>query len=156
MNQSKAEIRDFLEPIQLGISVAGAALLTRAVSGTINAYKDFICFRLDLKNAFNEISRRAVIDVLVNEPSLKHLSSFAATILAPSISLESYGELWGKCREGVVQGDPPSGDFFAIGPHPDLITLDQDCQVGGGIAMAGHDDIFALGPANIVIPAYLL
>ena len=53
MAQSKPEIREYLEPVQLGISKAGAALLTRSVSGVLHQFRDFICFRLDLKNAFN-------------------------------------------------------------------------------------------------------
>ena len=57
MVQSKPEMREFLEPVQLGLSVAGAALLTRSVSGVMQTYKEFICFRLDLKNAFDEMCR---------------------------------------------------------------------------------------------------
>ena len=49
MVQSKPEMREFLEPVQLGLSVACAALLTRSVSGVMHTYRDFICFRLDLK-----------------------------------------------------------------------------------------------------------
>ena len=67
VSQSKPEIRDFLEPVQLGISIAGPALLTRSVSGIMEAFQDYICFRLDLKNAFNEISRRSILDVLDSE-----------------------------------------------------------------------------------------
>ena len=73
VTQSKPEIRDFLEPVQLGISIAGPALLTRSVSGIMEAFQDYICFRLDLKNAFNEISRRSILDVLDSEDSLRHL-----------------------------------------------------------------------------------
>ena len=152
VKQCKVEIREYLEPVQLGISVAGAALLTRTVTGVMSSFKNFICFRLDLKNAFNEVSRRAILDVLLKEPALKHLVTFAATILAPSLSLESYGKIWVK-GEGVVQGDPPSGDFFAIGLHSDLLELDKACREGGGIARAGHDDVFAMGPPNVVIAA---
>ena len=153
MVQSKSEIREFLEPEQLGISVGGAALLTRSVTGVLHAYPDFICFRLDLKNAFNEMSRRAVLDVLANEPTLSHLTSFAATILSPVAVLETGGKRWGETGDGLVQGDPPSGDFFSIGLHPDLLELDRSCRLGGGQARAGHDDVMAQGPAAVVIPA---
>ena len=96
------------------MSVAGAALLTRSVSGVQHAYKNFICFRLDLKNAFNEMSRRAVLDVLLKEPSLSHLSTFVAALLSPEAILESYGKEWGTTAEGLAQGDPPSGDLFVL------------------------------------------
>ena len=153
VSQSKPEIRDFLEPVQLGISIAGAALLTRSVSGVMEAFKDYICFRLDLKNAFNEISRRSILDVLESEDFLRHLVTFSAAILAPVAALESGGQVWGETAEGVGQGDPPSGDLFSVGLHPDLLQLDRACRRGGGQARAGHDDVFAQGPANIVIPA---
>ena len=91
MAQSKAEIREYLEPVQLGLSVSGAALLTRSVSGVMHMNSDFICFKLDLKNAFNEMSRRAVLDVLNGEYNLKHLVTFAAAVLAPEYALESNG-----------------------------------------------------------------
>ena len=51
--------------------------------------------------------------------------------------------------------NPPSGDFFAVGLHPDLLELDRACSEGGGQARAGHDDVFAQGPAEVVIPAVL-
>ena len=51
------------------------------------------------------------------------------------------------------QGDPPSGYFFSVGLHPDLLQLDQACKAGGGQARAGQDDVFAQGPADVVIPA---
>ena len=128
MVQSKSEVREFLEPVQVGLSKAGAALLTRCVSGVINSNRDFICFRLDLKNAFNEMSRKAVLDVLANEPSLSHITSFAALILSPQPVLETGGKKWGVTSEGLVQGDPPSGDLFAVGLQPDLVELDRACS----------------------------
>ena len=99
------------------------------------------------------MSRRAVIDVLEAEDSLKHFVTFAATILSPVAALESAGKVWGETGEGMGQGDPPSGDLFSVGIHPDLVELDRACSVGGGQARAGHDDVFAQGPADIVIPA---
>ena len=99
------------------------------------------------------MSRRAVLDVLASEPSLSHLVSFSALMLAPEPALETGGKVWGKTSEGLVQGDTPSGDLFAIGLQPDLVELDRACRHGGGQSISGHDDIFALGPADVVIPA---
>ena len=42
---------------------------------------------------------------------------------------------------------------FSVGLHPDLKELDRVCREGGGQARAGHDDVFAQGPAAVVIPA---
>ena len=65
---------------------------------------NFICFKLDLKNAFNEMSRRAVLDVLEGEHSIKHLVTFAATILSPESALETNGNVWGKMCELTCYG----------------------------------------------------
>ena len=89
----------------------------------MDTYGDFICFRLDLKNAFNEMSRRAVLDVLENEESLKHLVTFAAAILAPVSQLQTGGRAWGETAEGMGQGYPPSCDLFSVGLHLDLVEL---------------------------------
>ena len=123
------------------------------MTGGLESHRDFVCFRIDLRNAFNEISRRAVLDVLASEPRLSHLVSFAALMLAPEAALETGGKVWGKTGEGLVQGDTPTGDLFAIGLQPDLVELDRACRQGGGQSISGHDDIFALGPADVVIPA---
>ena len=94
-----------------------------------------------------------MLDVLNQEESLRHLITFAAAILSPVAPLETGGKIWGETAEGMGQSDPPSGDLFSVGLHPDLLELDRACKEGGGQARAGHDDVFAQGPAEVVIPA---
>ena len=54
---------------------------------------------------------------------------------------------------GLCQGDPMSGMLQAIGMQPDLVELDMEClQGGGGVARAGSDDVFALGPPEVALP----
>ena len=43
MNQSTVEIREYLEPVQVGMSKAGAAKLVFSVGGAIRANKEHIC-----------------------------------------------------------------------------------------------------------------
>ena len=64
MNQSKMEIREYLEPVQAGMSKAGAAKLVLLVGGAIRANIDHICCRIDLSNAFNEITKQSILDDL--------------------------------------------------------------------------------------------
>ena len=63
------------------------------------------------------------------------------------------GVRWGVTGQGVAQGDPKSGDFFCIGLQPSLVMLDSDCREGGGMARAGADDVCAIGPIDVVLPA---
>ena len=78
IGQNKGELKTYLEPQQIALSPAGAAKLVMAVRMQLEVRRDFICFKLDLKNAYNEISRASIIEVLEAEPSLKHLASFFA------------------------------------------------------------------------------
>ena len=153
--QSRPEIREYLEPEQLGLSQAGVAKLVHGVRGLLNHQRDFVCVRLDLKNAYSESQRSAIIDVLQSEPSLSHLVTFAGVILAPEAGLEARGKLWGESNTGVVRGDPALGAFFAVGLQPSLVTLNKDCQEGGGMARAGADDVYAIGLPEVVIPAVI-
>ena len=85
------------------------------------------------------------------EESLVRLTSFA--VLAPVVILESGGERWGIAEEGVVLGDIPSGALFYVAQQPALIRLDQECQQGGGFARGGFDNVYAVGRAEVVLPA---
>ena len=151
--QSKPEIREFLEPQQLGQSQAGAAKLIHSVRGLLEANPEFICVSTDIKNCYNEQNRAAALGVLLSSEPLEHLTTFSATILAPVSALESRGKVWGSSGTGKVQGDPASGALQAVGMQPCLEELDTACQDGGGMARAGADDVFAVGLANVVLPA---
>jgi hypothetical protein len=133
------------------MSLGGAGLLTRGVEGVLQLHPDFITWRLDLRNAYNEQSRRYVLDVLAASPSL------AATILVPVCALETGARIWVRAEDGHVQGDVPSEkkNFFAMGLQQDLVALDEACRAGGGQARAGHDYVLAQGPAEVVISAVL-
>ena len=96
INQTQFELRQYLEPVQLGMSTAGA----------IRARNDHVCFRINLSNSFIESSKAAILEVLENKPALSHLTGFTGTALAPTVELESGGQRWGVAEEGVVQGDP--------------------------------------------------
>ena len=105
ISQSKVELQQYLEPVQLGQSMAGAAKLVFSVGGAFRANREHICVKtqIDLKNAFNKCSKAAILEVLEAEESLAHLASFAAAVLAPDAVLESSGERWGVAEDGVVQ-----------------------------------------------------
>ena len=104
-------------------------------------------------NAFNENAKRAIVENLENEPTLKHLAWFAATVLAPYSGLETGGRLWGETGEGGTQGGPESAPFFCIAIHPAVRRLDDRCKAAGGMARFGMDDGYAVGPKDIVMDA---
>ena len=111
---------------------------------------EFVCVKLDFRNAFNEMRRSRVIEVLEKEDSLRHLAVSAGVFLAASSGLESRGEMWGSSEEGLAQGDPGSGPWFAIGLQEDVVAADRALQQAGGMARAGWDDGYFIGPKDTV------
>ena len=135
------------------MSEAGAQKFLFSVRGLLNLRRDFLCVKCDFRNAFNEQSRRAIIDSFIEAPTLKHLAHFCSITLAPVSGLEAGGVLWWEAPEGDTQGDPPATMRFAVGVQPSLVRLDRACRVGGGMARGGADDIVAVGPPDVVLSA---
>lgn len=150
---NKSALREFLEPVQLGLSEGGAGLFVFTMRGYMEKFKNWEFVKLDLENAFNTASRAATIESFEEEPSLRHLASFFAMVLAPEFRLESAGQVWGVAAEGQPQGDPLSMAGFAVTIQKDLVNLNNALGVHGGIARAGADDVLAGGPKGTVIPA---
>ena len=95
-----------------------------------------------------------MLEVLEGEESLKHLSWHAALSLASSNALESGGSVWGEAREGGTQGDPEAGTWFCVAWHPQIRTLDKVLAEVRGAAKLGMDDLFAIGPHEVLFPAF--
>ena len=96
--------------------------------------RNYVVVKLDMKNAFNEVSRASIIEAIETEPTLQHLSSFAAIVLAPASGLEHMGKLWGETGEGETQGDPKASPFFCLSWHKHVKELDQTVKEAGGLA----------------------
>ena len=153
--ENRAVIRDFVEPQQVVLSQGGAALLVTSVRESLELHRDedWVCVKLDIENAFNEVYRAETVKMFSDEVSLQHMASFTAVTLTPTIGLECGGKLWGSSGEVGTQGDPKTGDKFCVTLQPSLEKLDTDIRARGGFAMAGADDIFGVGPRGSVLPA---
>ena len=151
--ENKQEFVTFLEPQQLGMSVAGGAKLVHSVRMKLEQNPSFICVKCDLANAFNDMSRARMVEGLEEEDSLKHLASHAATLYAPASGLESRGSLWGESEEGGTQGDPESGPYFCVGMHKYVKKADQKLAEHDGMARFGWDDGYLVGEAAEVFQA---
>ena len=87
VRQNKGELVEFLEPEQLGMSVAGGAKLVHSVRMMLEENRQFVCIKLDFRNAFNEVFRSRVVKAFEEVNSLRHMASHAATLLAPGSGL---------------------------------------------------------------------
>ena len=61
---------------------------------------DFVVVKIDMENACNEVSRVSILVAFEEEPSLQHVRSHAAVVLAPGSGLESGGVRYGFSVEG--------------------------------------------------------
>ena len=89
--KNKSVLTSFFEPQQLALSVAGGAKLVNSVRMLTEENPGFIVVKCDIKNAFNSVSRRRILEVLESEDSLRHLAWHVALSLASSNALESGG-----------------------------------------------------------------
>ena len=69
--------------------------------------------------------------------------------------MEAGGVLWGESSEGVAQGDPLSMLLFCVGIHEDLVWLQAQLEECGGMVRAGADDVYVVGPLEVVVPKVL-
>ena len=91
VSQNKDDFISYLEPEQLAMSVAGGGKLVFSVRMLAEERRDFVVVKIDMKNAFNEVSRASILEAFEEEPSLQHLRGHAAVVLAPGSGLESGG-----------------------------------------------------------------
>ena len=162
MSQNNKEVvKEFVEPQQLVMSQGGGSILVFSVRGVVekivpgSEYEDWVAYKIDMRNAYNEMCRAETIKVMQEQPTLQHLATYSAVTLSPYSGLECGGRLWGRTGEGVTQGDPKTGDDFATTLQPSLLLLDAACGEEGGLARAGAYDVIVLGPQGVVTEAVL-
>ena len=153
--QNRQVLQSYLEPQQQALSIAGAHRLVHMVRMSLEENAEFICIKLDIENAHSSISRAAILEVLEQEPDLRHLAwSFASSMAAPTL-LEQGGEAWGEAGDGLAQGKPTSNGNYCAGWHPEVRALDEEVGRAGGAARFFSDDGYLFGPATEVCAAYL-
>ena len=152
-NQNKGAMQEYLEPQQLCMTPGGGHKLVHCVRMLMEQNRDWVCVKLDVKNAHNEISRASILETLESEPTLRHLTNHMATILAMPSALEIGGTVWGEAGDGLTQGDAESYGGFAVGWHPEVRELDARLATSGGCCRFGNDDGYLMGPAECIFPA---
>ena len=166
------EIERDVAPQQLGCGVqAGISILVHGMRHVLTIHPSFVIVKLDLKNAFNIISRAVMLRRVVQSRALGFLAPFLHLLDGPEALLlvgsllddlfadhTAYGmgaddSRRGGSAEGGRQGAPSVPPSFCIGIQPELRALDEELRVVGGLARAILDDIYAVGPACVVFPA---
>ena len=149
IRENRMALTSFLEPQQLCLSLSGGHKLVNAVRMMLEENPDFVCIKVDLRNAHNEVSRAAIIEELEEEPTLRHLAWHAATVLAPHHGLEIGGIKWGEQEEGKRQGDGEAPAYFAVAIQKDVRKLDELVKTSGGASLFGNDDGYVVAPLEV-------
>ena len=118
----RTEVEEYLMPYQLGVSVrCGVEVVPRVVQTWLESHPDHAALKIDIKNAFNSVSRKAIFEQLNAVPQFRCLIPMARMFY------EHEGDLWYEMgltarriasAEGVAQGDPISGLLFCLAIQP--------------------------------------
>ena len=120
-----------LLPLQLGVGVSGGAQsLGHAARAALAAWDGVVLVQLDWKNAFNTMSRAAILQaVAVHAPRLlplvKLLYRYPAQLHVEGAPSDTPAI---ASQRGVRQGDPISGLLFALTLQGALQTVQQQHQ----------------------------
>jgi hypothetical protein len=154
----------FEEANNFGLSPNSGAVIHSAIDAHLAQHPDHIVVATDTSNAHNEFERAAAIDGFTTNPNrpIQKLSRFMAMTLACEPPLFVNGKRLfdaigsprpagrGDSSQGGQQGASVTGVGFIMTLHPHLKTCNDFLKTKGGFAIAGHDDIYLVGPAQDV------
>ncbi len=151
--QKKEAFADFFLPVQHGVATkSGPELITYHIQLALQENPDWVVIKSDVKNAFNSISRKSMLDQL--STAFPDLANHANQMYGESSSLLFMQESspLAISSEGVHQGDPLGPALFAIAIQPVLLDLEKDHpQIH---ILACLDDVFLLENATDVLCAF--
>ena len=124
------ELGTKIAPQQLAVGISGGVEIAASIAGMLEAINDsqpaedtpFAMMSIDIKNAFNSIRRSYVLQGL--RSYCPALIPFFHTVYGKTVNLRwSDGSVIGNASTGVIQGDPLSTLYFALGMQPLLLEL---------------------------------
>lgn len=147
---SLPEVGPSLQPHQLGVGVRGGAQIVGHAVRAGAAAADTVTLQVDIKNAFNSVSREAVLQqVFERAPGLGPWAAFAygtpSTLYVDGAPADSTPL---SSSDGVRQGDPTGPLLFALALQP---VLEEVAQQHPGCSLVAYaDDITLQGPQHAV------
>jgi hypothetical protein len=153
-----------LVPFNLAAGVRdGAAVLTSYVQSMVHAGKRkrgkcHDVLSIDIQNAYNTIDRAAILRALRKyAPQL--VPWFLIQYGRPNKLLTSEGHVVGAAHRGILQGDPLSPIYFALGTLESFKRIDAEIKAKHGGAphtgcRAFADDGFCFGRAEVLVDLF--
>jgi hypothetical protein len=151
--------KDLLQPIQLGVATSGGceAVVHNLQHVLEQNHQPVAALAIDFKNAFNSVSRKAMLETLYSHPRLQYIWRLVDFAYSTPSNLYVRGpdrSLWPGVFsvQGVRQGDPLSSLLFALTIQP---VYDSVVRLHPTIkATAIQDDLTLVGPPDDLLPAY--
>ena len=156
--QCAARFADVLAPLQFGVAVPGGTeQMSHGARMLLAQHPDWVCLSADARNAYNSISRAAIVDAL--HELLPELVPWCEVCYGQHSRLVlrmAGGAEIVLSQRGVRQGDPLGPLLFALGIHHALRAV-QSTAVGecdGARVLAYLDDVYLIGPLAWAERAY--
>ena len=146
---------DFFHPLQYGVACrAGAEKVIYQVRECMEEHwmdEDFVCFKVDMKNAFNLVSRQTVLEECATfYPELLPWVSYCYG--SHPLLCHPLGKITSEC--GVQQGDPLGPLLFSLALHKLVSTIDADDECFSLLLQAWYlDDGVLAGSRPAVLRA---
>lgn len=147
---AQAKMQNYFEPLQVGVAVSGGC--EAAVHATRrfceNLRQDEVLVKLDFSNAFNSLSRDAMLIAVADK--IPEIYSFCLAAYCDKSDLVFEGHTL-HSFEGVHQGDPLGPLLFCLTMHPLLTSLNSSFRIGylddvtiGGVADSVNSDVLSI------------
>ncbi|WP_331035221.1 reverse transcriptase domain-containing protein [Lactovum miscens] len=142
---------DFFSPVQFGIGVQnGSEKVVHSVrQELLNSQKENVLLSIDVRNAFNTVNRKEVLQELFNNNDFAPLWKFAGFSYSDPAQLLLQTGHFIKSKTGVRQGDPLSSFLFGLTIQKHLKKITET----GLHCYAYLDDINICGDKDQVIKA---
>ena len=145
--------RAHLAPQQLAVGVAnGDGILVHGIRLLMEKLgDDAVAVHLDVKNAYNDVRRVALLRRHQNIPDLADVMPTLIAALGSEASLVVDGRVGlVSSAEGIQQGSPLSTPDFCVSIHPEVIAADAELSAKGGAVRFYADDGYLVGlPADV-------
>ena len=135
--------------VAVGVKDASPKLLT-LIRATLEANPNFVVVKIDLRNAYNEAHRAAVLQSLLDNPATRKFARYFHASMSPKSRMFGIGVL---SETGVQQGAPDATFEFTQVIHQDVVELHRVVTEAGGACCFYSDDGYVVGPPEIVFPA---
>ena len=152
-----------LHPLDFGMLRSGTEATAQSVRLYTRANPGHLAFKLDIKNAFNSLSRHSMFDAIRELPDapLAALHAMINTVYRLPSTVTYDRDVDGKPspvvisnEEGVIQGEAMASWLFDFTYSRKLRPLRVQAADSGCFIVTFHDDTYLLGPAAAAFAIY--